>query len=690
MRPTTIGRVSLTGQDADGVVFTAENGAALHIAPLVDDVVRVRFLPQGRASLARTWAVVYPDGAMPREGRLRGDACAFAPAAYTWSDGVLSAGRLRIEVNQDALALAWQANHQPLFADLPDRAYVYDRAGTTVWHYLRRTADERYYGFGERSGMLEKTGRRLRLATVDALGYNAELSDPLYKHIPFYVTLDTRTNTAYGIFYDNPATGVMDIGAEIDAFWGEYRYTQFDAGDMDYYAIYGPTMAEVLEKYTRLTGRPADMPDWALGYLGSTMAYTEVPDADAQLRRFVADCQQHDIPATGFHLSSGYTTDPEGRRRTFCWNHDKVPDPHALAAYFNENGVRLAANIKPYLLETHPQYDTLKGAGGFIRESDGRDPLLAMAWPGGRHVKAACGYVDFSSAAGYDWWVDKATETLLEVGITALWNDNNEFQLPDDAAVCDGFGQPQPLGVMRSTQTLLMAHASFEATRRHAPDDKPFVLTRAGSAGIQRYAQTWTGDNRTSWHTLKFNLPMGLGLSLSGVPNWGHDIGGFDGPPPDPELFVRWVQAGIFAPRFTIHSWNIDGSVTSPWMYPEVLSIIRAAIHLRVRILPHLRALVSQAARDGSPVNAPTVYYHSDDAGTHQQSFEFMVGPDVLVAPVIEPDARTRTLYLPRGRRWTDWHTGDTYEGGQTVTVDAPLDRLPVFIAEGGQILTVD
>ncbi len=695
MRPVTARGAKVSMVEDGGVAFTADGGEVLRISPLRDEVIRVQFWPSGQPELRRTWAVVYPDDSMPREGRLRDAPCAFAPAPFTWVAGSLFASRLRIHVNLDSLALAWSVAGQPLFADLPDRAYTYDSTGLAKWHYLRRMATDRYYGFGERSGALEKTGRRLRLAAFDALGYNAETTDPLYKHIPFYVTLDTRTNTVYGIYYDNTATGVHDLGAEIDAFWGEYSYTQFDRGDLDYYVIYGPTFANVLDKYTRLTGRPAVLPDWALGYLGSTMAYTEAPDAAARLREFVDLCKQHDIPVSGFHLSSGYSTDPEGRRRTFCWNTDKVPDPAALARYFNDSGIRLAANVKPYLLESHPQFQRLRQSGGFIKAlSDDPaalpEPEIGMAWPGGRHAKAPCAYIDFTSPAGFDWWVEQATATLLEVGVSAMWNDNNEFQLPNDDALCDGFGVPLPLGQVRPTQTLLMAQASFDATRRFAPGARPFVLTRAGSAGIQRYAQTWTGDNRTSWHSLKFNLPMGLGLSLSGVPNWGHDVGGFDGPPPDPELFVRWVQCGVFFPRFTIHSWNTDGSVTSPWMHPEVLPIVRDMIKLRYRVLPHLRMLMLLASQTGAPINAPTVYYHAGDPNTHDQSFEFMVGPDLLVAPVIEPGAATRTLYLPRGRQWTDWHTGRVYAGGQHVTVDAPLERLPVFLADGISPLLAD
>src|SRR5690606_12163345 len=194
------------------------------------------------------------------------------------------------------------------------------------------------------------------------------------------------------------------------------------------------------------------------------------------------------------------------------------------------------------------------------------------------------GYIDFTSAAGYDWWKQQATQMLLDYGIDTIWNDNNEFQLWDDTARCDGFGKPFPLGVGRPLQTLLMTRASYEAQLEKRPAERPFVLTRAATVGSQRYAQTWSGDNTTSWHTLKWNIPMGLGLSLSGMPNNGHDIGGFHGPAPEPELFIRWLQSGVFQPRFTTHSWNSDGTTTSPWLYPEHLPLIREIIRFRYRL----------------------------------------------------------------------------------------------------------
>jgi len=231
-----------------------------------------------------------------------------------------------------------------------------------------------------------------------------------------------------------------------------------------------------------------------------------------------------------------------------------------------------------------------------------------------------------------------------------------------------------------------MGLASCEAVREAHPDRRPFVLTRAASPGMQRYAQTWSGDNHTSWHTLRYNIPMGLGLSLSGMPNTGHDVGGFAGQPPEPELLVRWVQNGIFHPRFTIHSLGIGGPATEPWMYPEVLPFVRQAIRFRYRLLPYLYTLLAEAARTGAPVVRPLVYHFAHDPRCRTESFDFLLGPGLLVASVLEPGARTRAVYLPAGTDWCDFHSGAWHAGGQTVTLDAPLDRVPLLAPAGGLI----
>ncbi len=182
------------------------------------------------------------------------------------------------------------------------------------------------------------------------------------------------------------------------------------------------------------------------------------------------------------------------------------------------------------------------------------------------------------------------------------------------------------------------------------------------------------------------NIPMGLGLSLSGMPNLGHDVGGFTGYAPSPELFVRWVQNGIFHPRFTIHSWHLDGTVNEPWMYPEVLPIVREWIEFRYRLMPYLYSLFFEAAQTGHPIIRPMVYAFPRDARCHTESFDFMLGPNLLVASVFEEGARTRRVYLPESTEWCDFYTGEWHHGGQEIEVDAPLERIPLFVRAGGMI----
>ncbi len=677
--------------DSKELLFEGTDGERIKLDVLNHDLIRVRHWPDGKPRLNRTWWLADS----PREGRHRDDLSAFPLPDFNLNpaDGgfALHTNVLQLHIHTGNFRIECADTNKHIFhADARVRAYAYDRRGQAVFHYLQRHRDEYYYGFGEKAGPLDKSGMRMIMQNVDAFGYNAETSDPLYKHIPFYITFIPALDIAYGLFYDNMSTCIFDMGREVNALHGSYsRHYQAQDGDLDYYLIYGPTFEAVVEKYTALTGRPILPPRWSLGYLGSTMKYTESPDAQEQLKQFVDLCQEHDIPCDMFHLSSGYTTDAEGRRCVFTWNRDRIPAPTQMVAHFQQAGIQVGANIKPYLLQTHPLYSDLLAKGGFVRSAN-QGPEVNLFWSSGDYQFEPGGYIDFTNLAGYEWWKQHATSALLDYGIEVLWNDNNEFEVLDDEAECDGFGKPIRMAMARPLLTLLMARASFEATQAHQPKRRPFVLSRAGCPGIQRYAQTWSGDNDTSWNALRYNIPMGLGLSLSGLPNNGHDVGGFAGPKPEPELFVRWVQNGIFHPRFCIHSHNSDGTVNEPWMYPEVLSIIRETIKFRYKLLPYLYSLFFESYLTGHPITRPMVYHFAHDSHCHRESFDFMLGPNILVASVLEPDARTRSVYLPQGTGWYDFHTGDWYEGGQYIEVAAPLERIPLFVPEGGIIPMIE
>ncbi len=692
MRLATPQNIKLVETTPHSLRFAGDRGEKLEVYVLEEDLIRVKHLPDGVTRLDRTWTVVGPDGEMPREGRLRDDLSPFSRPQYAAATErefmLLGTEALSLKINLSNFSIEWADASDRVFArDLRNYAYTYDQRGRSVFHYLVQRPDEHYYGFGEKAGSLDKRGMRMRMQNLDAIGYSAKSSDPLYKHWPFYITFVPELQIAYGLFYDNLATCIFDMGQEVNGLkGGTYRYYQAEDGDLDYYLIYGPSIEAVIEKFTRLTGRPMLPPRWSLGYLGSTMSYTDAPNAQEQLKRFADLCQIHEIPCDMFHLSSGYTTNADGKRCVFTWNRSRIPDPHQMVADFKQAGIHLAANIKPYLLTIHPYYEEIRHQQGFIQEAEADTPAMTQFWSGGVYEYDEGSQLDLSNPITFDWWKRQVREALLEYGIKAVWNDNNEFEFPDDQARCAGFGKPLPLGMGRPLLTLLMGMASFQAMQEYQPHERPFLLTRSGCPGIQRYAQTWSGDNTTSWETLQYNIPMGLGLSLSGMPNTGHDVSGFAGPKPSPELFVRWIQNGIFHPRFTIHSWNSDFTANEPWMYPEVLPIIRETIQFRYRLIPYLYTLLFEAARTGQPIIRPMLYHFPDDPRCWTESFDFMVGPNLLVASVFEDGARSRSIYLPENSAWHDFYTGQRYEGGQTITLDAPLHQIPLLVRENGII----
>lgn len=421
-------------------------------------------------------------------------------------------------------------------------------------------------------------------------------------------------------------------------------------------------------------------PKWSLGYSGSTMHYTDAPDAQNQLMKFIELCEKHDIPCDSFQLSSGYTS-IGNKRYVFNWNYEKVPTPLDLSKAFHQAGLKLAANIKPCLLQDHPRYDEVREQGLFIQDSEADQPERSVFWDDeGSHL-------DFTNPATVKWWQTNVKQQLMAYGIDSTWNDNNEYEIWDGEARCHGFGQPIPIKLIRPVMPLLMMRASMEAQQEYHPNIRPYLISRSGCAGMQRYVQTWSGDNRTNWQTLRYNTRMGIGMSLSGLYNVGHDVGGFSGNKPEPELFVRWIQNGVMHPRFTIHSWNDDHTVNEPWMYPEVLPAIRQAIGLRYRLMPYFYTLLWQAASEDEPMLRPTFLDHEHDLNTFEETDDFLLGKDLLVASVVEPEQRERCVYLPENETgWYDFYSGTWFNGGQTITTDAPLEKLPLFVRAGAII----
>ena len=666
---------------ADGALrFTFADGVECRVMALAEDLARVVFVRDGALKEPRSWMIA-PGGAdVPWEGRERLDTSGFARPRVEVAKGDSSVGfatpGLALDVTLRPFALRWSSGGTLFAADRPTDAYQWSARSGLIRHYMARALDDRFFALGDKTGPLDHHGRRLRTLALDALGYDARTSDPLYKHWPFVIGRDAQSGIAYGLFYDTLAPATFDLGCEYDNYHGFYRYAEIDDGDLDYYLFVGPTIRDVVRKFTELTGRMAFGPRWSLGYSNTAMSLTDAPDAQQQLARFVADVGTHDVGLSAFHFGSGYSSIGK-RRYVFTWNRDKFPTPRAAIDAFHRQNARVVVNLKPCLLDDHPAYADVAARGGFVHDALTGQPCIGQFWDGqGAHV-------DFTHPEGIRWWQESLRAQVLDYGIDAGWNDNNEYEIWDEDGVSHGFGQALPIARSRPLQALLMTRATAEAQAAHRPGERVYTVTRAGPPGIQRYAQTWSGDNTTSWHTLRWNLRMGLTMSLSGMFNTGHDVGGFFGLVPEPELLVRWVQNGVFSPRFIMNSWKPDATNT-PWLHAEALGPIRDAIRFRYRLIPYLYSLYRRAATAGEPILRPVFYDFEDDPRAFDDCDDFMFGPHLLVANVVELGQRQRSIRLPGSGGWYDFHSGAYYGGADEVTLDAPLERIPLLARAGG------
>ena len=671
----------LAARAGNAVAIDLESGWQCRLYVLADDLVRVLLVRDATLREPRTWSIAPAGTDVPWEGRDRLDLAGFPCPAF---DVVERAGgvaivtnALQVGVRLAPFGLDWSAGGKPFAADRPTCSYEWSERTGAVRHSMARTSSDRFFGLGDKTGPLDHHGRRLRTLALDALGYDACISDPLYKHWPFVIGRDEASGVAYGQLYDTQAPATFDLGCEFDNYHGFYRSAEIDDGDLDYYVFVGPDLPGVVRKFTELTGRMALPPRWSLGYANTAMSLADAPDAQARVTGFVDEAARHDVPLSAFHFGSGYSS-IGAKRYVFTWNRSKFPDPRAAIAHFRDRGVRVVVNLKPCLLDDHPRYAEVAARDGFVADGRTGGPCISQFWDGeGAHV-------DFTHPAAIRWWQDSLREQVLDVGIDAGWNDNNEYEIWDDAGRSHGFGTPLPIRRSRPLQALLMTRATAEAQAAHRPGERSFTVTRAGPPGIQRYAQTWSGDNTTSWKTLRWNLRMGLTMSLSGMFNTGHDIGGFAGPVPDAELLVRWTQNGIFSPRCIMNSWKTGGEVNSPWLHADALAPIRAAIRLRYRLMPYLYTLMQRAAAHGEPVLRPLFYEFPDDARSWLDADDFLFGPQVLVANVLEPGMTRREVWLPPGPDgWYELQSGARHPSGTCVTVAAPLDHIPVFVRAG-------
>ena len=645
---------------ADGVTMRLD---------LFEHILRVAQIRDG-VPLLNTWSVC-PDGReVPLEGRPRLSAEGFTPAKTDIRENEaeiafnLSGVRFRIEKRN--FRISAETDRGLLYRDRSGLAYNFEgELGRGSAHLSCRFEGERIFGLGDKGGPVDKSGRRYSIAAMDSMGFRTGSSDPLYKQTPFYICCNAAGS--YGLYYDTYSRGSIDLGAEHDNYFEPFRSARFDEENLVFYLILG-TPREILQRFTALCGGAAPVPDWAFRYCGSTMEYTDAPNTDARLRGFLTRCEKEGIRPGGFYLSSGYTM-LDGRRCVFHWNTDKIPSPEALAAHFEERDVHLIPNVKPAFLEEHPLYATIAEQGWFLHTPDGA-PARFPFWGG------MASFLDFTHPGAYAFWKDCVRRQLVEKGYRHIWNDNNEVNVLDEAVLAHGFGTPVPAARISPLFSYLMARASREACLE-AGVETPFNVSRCAIAGTQRVASTWTGDNYTAFSELRGNHKQAMTMALTGFLFFGPDIGGFSGPRPGEELFLRWLQYGVFLPRFTLHSWKPGEESTMPWLYPALMPAVRRLFDLRERLVPYLSAQCEKARREHLPLIRPVFL---EDPAFDPESDCFLCGEEILACPVFDEGADSVTVTLPEiGEGWRLRGEGETLSPGKTLTIPCLPTDLPVW-----------
>ncbi|WP_454293894.1 TIM-barrel domain-containing protein [Salana multivorans] len=606
-------------------------------------------------------------------------------------------GDARATLTTDALVVTVRTSPFGIDVHRPDGSVVLEtahdlRGGFATYATLndaftfarRRRPDDAFFGLGEKTGRGNRSGRDFTLwnidvlnptsageftATRDAADPRADRTstefDPYYVSIPFFYHRDAATGAMSGSFVDNGYRGHVDFSAS-----DHYRVS-FDGGQYTEYVFAGPEMADILEAYTWLTGRMSLPPLWALGYQQCRWHGYHQDDVLKLANRLRVE----DIPCDGLWLDIEYM---DGYR-VFTWNRDLFPDPDALVAQLTADGYRLTTIVDPGV-KAEPGYWVFDQARerDVLCRTEGGDVYIGQVWPGNT------AFPDFATPEARAWW-GELNAAHVASGMAGIWNDMNEpaTGLIDPRAMRFDHGRASHER-FHNQYALLMAMGTVEGLRKARPNDRTFVLSRAGSPGIQRYAANWMGDNFSRWDHLAMSLPMAAGFGLSGQPFVGADVGGFAGDS-EPELFARWIQYGALTPFCRNHT-VINTRDQYPWSFgSEVLDVARAALRLRYRLMPYLYAAFVTASETGLPVQRPLVLADSRDAETVDVDDEYLFGPDLLVAPVLEPGATQRSVYLPRGH-WYDWHTGAVLEGQQRIEADAPLDRIPLYARAGAVI----
>ena len=530
-----------------------------------------------------------------------------------------------------------------------------------------------YYGLGEKGGDLNKKGCYTENFNTD----DPETDDDsvtYYKTIPFYVAL--KEEATYGIFFDNSFRSYFDMGKEM----GDRIFFGAIGGQIQYYFIPGENIKEVVKNYTALTGRMEMPPLWSLGYQQCRFSYF----SQEEVRELVKTFEEKDIPLDVVYLDIDYM---DGFR-VMTFKTPNFDDAAGLISDLKEKGIRTITIIDPGVKvdEEYPVFKRGKEGNHFTKKLDG-EMFIGAVWPGDS------AFPDFSNKDCREWWKSELKKFISEHGMDGIWNDMNEPCVfnNDHKTMLESCLHNSDNGVIEHKEFhnrygFEMSRCSKEAQEELHPNEREFSMTRATYAGGQRYSSVWTGDNMSLWSQMRMSISMNANLGISGFSFVGNDVSGF-GLDSSEELFIRWMEMGPFIPIFRNHS-NMYTRRQEPWAFgPRAEKIAKKSIELRYELIPYIYDLYYISHKEGLPIFRPMIMEYEKDMNLLNMREQFMLGENMIVAPVLYEGERSKTVYLPKGS-WFNYFTMEKLQGGKWYKLPCELDEILVFVKEGAIIPT--
>ncbi|GAB3673899.1 alpha-xylosidase [Angustibacter aerolatus] len=507
---------------------------------------------------------------------------------------------------------------------------------------------ETLHGLGERFGPTVRNGQSVDVWNADG----GTSSEQAYKNVPFLLS-----SSGYGVLVDDPGPVSFEVGSEA------VSRTQFsvEGQSLTYLLLDGPTPKDVLRRCTALAGRPARVPAWSLGLWLST-SFTTSYDEET-VTSFVDGMAERGIPLSVFHFDCFWMR--QFHWCDFVWDPATFPDPRGMLQRLHDKGLRVCVWINPYIAQRSHLFTEGRDRGYLLRRADG-SVWQTDDWQAGTAL------VDFTNPDAVAWWTGELAE-LLELGVDCFKTDFGE-RVPTDVVWHDG-SDPQR---MHNWYAQLYNRAVFDLLERERGAGEAVVFARSATVGGQRMPAHWGGDCESSFAGMAETLRGGLSAAASGFAFWSHDVGGFEGTP-DPAVFKRWVPFGLLSSHSRLHG---SGSVRVPWAFDEeAVDVLRSFTRLKLELSPYLLAAADEAHREGVPVLRPMLLELPDDPTSALLDRQYLLGPDLLVAPVMSADGDV-TYYVPEGT-WTHLLTGAEVTGPRWVTERYAFDALPLLVRPG-------